>query len=95
MATQTYRIVSGAESEIHEEPHIQGSRITVRHIHERVEGAGLSPKTVAERHGLDVADVYEPLAYYYKNPEEMAEVEARHERAAEEARRRSSITPPE
>ena len=95
MATQSYRIVSGSESEIHDEPHIQGSRITVRYIHERVEVAGLPPKTVADRHGLDIADAYEALAYYHKNPEEMAEVQARHERAGEEARRRSSISPPE
>jgi uncharacterized protein (DUF433 family) len=50
---------------------------------------------VAERYNLDIADVYEALAYYHSNPEEMWRVEERHERAATEARERSSLTPPE
>jgi uncharacterized protein (DUF433 family) len=95
MATQTYRIVSSEESTVHGEPHIEGSRITVRYVHERVEERGLRPETVADRHGLDVADVYEALAYFHNNPEEMTQVEERHERAVEEAKRRSTLTPPE
>jgi uncharacterized protein (DUF433 family) len=95
MATQQYRIVSAANSEIHGEPHIEGSRITVRDIHTRVEQRGLAPEQVAERYNLDIADIYEALAYYHSNPEEMRRVEKRHERAAAEARERSSLTPPE
>lgn len=95
MATQQYRIVSGEESDIHDEPHIEGSRITVRDVHARVEQRGLSPERVAERYNLDIADVYEALAYYHNNPEEMQRVEKRHERAATEAKQRSSLTPPE
>ena len=95
MATQEYRIVSAEDSEIHNEPHIEGSRITVRDIHVRVEQRGLSPAEVAERYNLDIADVYEALAYYHSNPEKMQQVEKRHERAVEEAKRRSSLTPPD
>ena len=95
MATQEYRIVSSDESEIHNEPHIEGSRITVWDIYGRVEERGLSPGRVAERFNLDIADVYEALAYYHNNPEEMQRVEERHKRAAEEAKRRSSMTPPD
>lgn len=95
MATQEYRIISGKESEIHEEPHIEGSRVTVRDVAVRVEQRGLSPDRVAERYNLDIADVYEALAYYHNNPEEMQRVEKRHKRAGEEAKRRSSLTPPE
>lgn len=95
MATQEYRIVSGEDSEIHEEPHIEGSRVTVRDVYVRVEQRGLSPERIAERYNLDIADVYEALAYYHSNPEEMQQVEKRHERAGEEAKRRSSLTPPE
>lgn len=95
MATQEYRIVSGEESEIHDEPHIEGSRITVRDVYVRVEQRGLSPGRVAERYNLDIADVYEALAYYHNNPEEMQQVEKRHEQAGEEAKLRSSLTPPE
>lgn len=95
MATQQYTIVSAEDSEIHREPHIEGSRITVRDIHERVEGRGDPPERVAERYNLDIAEVYEALAYYHSNPEEMAAVEDRHEAAIEQARDRSSLDPPD
>ena len=95
MATQEYQIVSGEDSDVHEEPHIRGSRITVRDVRERVEVRGDAPVRVAERFDLNVADVYEALAYYHANPEEMRRAEARHERAIEEARDRSTIAPPE
>jgi len=95
MATQEYRIVSGEDSEIHDEPHIEGSRVTVRDVYVRVERRGTEPERVAERYNLDIADVYEALAYYHSNPEEMQQVEERHERAREEAKRRSSLTPPD
>ena len=95
MAAQQYRIVSSEESAIHDEPHIEGSRITVRDVRGRVEQRGLVPGRVAERFNLDIADVYEALAYYHSNPEEMRRVEERHERAAAAARERSALTPPE
>ncbi|PSP54201.1 hypothetical protein BRC74_01585 [Halobacteriales archaeon QH_7_68_42] len=84
MAVTRHRIVSGDDSEIHDEPHIEGSRVTVLHIHERVENRGLRPETVAERLNLDLADVYDALAYYHRNPEEMQAVEERRQTVAEE-----------
>ena len=72
---------SGIVREVHDEPHIEGRRITVQWIHERGEGRGLSPRTVADRHDLDVADVYRALAYYHDHPAEMREVERQRERA--------------
>ena len=95
MATQQYRIVSAEDSELHGEPHIEGSRITVRDVYGRVEQRGLAPDRVAERYNLDIADIYEALAYYHNNPEEMRQVEKRHERAAAQARERLSLTPPD
>lgn len=95
MATQRYRIVSSEESEIHNEPHIEGSRITVRDVHARVELRNLSPERVAERYNLDIADVYEALAYYHSNPEEMEKVEERHRLATADAEERSSLSPNE
>lgn len=83
MATTTRRIVSGDESDLHDEPHIEGHRITVQFIHERVEGRGLDPETIAERHGLHLADVYRALTYYHDHPEEMRAVERARERAVE------------
>jgi uncharacterized protein (DUF433 family) len=95
MATQEYHIVSGEESDIHNEPHLRGSRVTIRNVRERVEVRGDEPVRVAERLDLDVADIYEALAYYHATPEEMRRAEARHERAATEARSRSTLSPPE
>lgn len=91
MSQQSARIVQ----EVHDEPHIAGSRITVRHVYERVHGRGLRPETVAERHNLDIADVYHALAYYHEHPEEMRAVERRRNEAIESARDKTTITPPE
>ncbi len=84
MSRPQYRIVSGDESALHDEPHVEGRRITVRFVRERVEGAGIDPETVAEQHDLSVAEVYEALAYYHDNPEEMAAVESRREATVED-----------
>jgi uncharacterized protein (DUF433 family) len=91
MAQKSKRIVR----EVHDEPHIKGSRVSVRHIYKRVHERGLRPKTVADRLNLDIADVYHALAYYHDHPEEMQEVEKRHQEAAEIAREQSDMTPPE
>jgi uncharacterized protein (DUF433 family) len=95
MANQQYRIVSASESETHEEPHLPGSRITVRDIGQRVEERGDSLVRVAERFDIDLAAVYEALAYYHGNPEEMQQVEKRHERAVDVAKERSTLSPPD
>ena len=91
MSQQSARIVQ----EVHDEPHIKGSRITVRHVYERVHGRGLRPETVAERYNLDIADVYHALAYYHERPEEMREVERRRDEAIKSARQKTTITPPD
>lgn len=95
MATQRiHGIVPGEESEIHNEPHVEGTRISVRVIQARVEEAGRRPEEVADQLNLDLGDVYAALAYYHNNPSEMLQVRERHERAASEAARRSSVRPP-
>lgn len=81
--------------ELMDEPHIQGHRVSVRHVHERVEGRELTPKTVADRLGLDVADVYRALAYYHDHPEEMHEVTQRREERIEASRERGAVTGPD
>ena len=91
MSQQSARTVQ----EVHDEPHIEGSRITVRHIYERVHGLRLRPETVAERYNIDIADVYHALAYYHEHPEEMREVERRRDEAIKSAREKTTITPPD
>ena len=91
MSQQSARIVQ----EVHDEPHIEGSRITVRHVYERVHGRGLRPETVAERYNLDIADVYRALAHYHEHPERMREVERQRDEAIKSAREKTTITPPD
>ena len=91
MSQQSARIVQ----EVHDEPHIEGSRITVRHVYERVHERGLRPETVAGRYNLGIADVYHALAYYHEHPEEMREVERRRDKAIKSAREKTTITPPD
>ncbi|GAA0266483.1 DUF433 domain-containing protein [Halobacterium noricense] len=91
MSTQVRRVVSGDDSDIHDEPHIKGRRVTVQHIHERVEGHGLDPETVANRLNLSLSEIYHALAYYHDHPEEMRAVEEERERVREMAENDSGI----
>ena len=75
MSKQMNTVVSGDESEIHDEPHVRNRRITVSHIHALVEQRGLDAQMVADRFDLSVSDVYHALAYYHDHPEEMRAVE--------------------
>lgn len=70
-------VTSGAESGIHDEPHIRDRRIAVRHIHALVEERGRDAQTVADRFDLTASDVYHALAYYHDHPKEMRAVEER------------------
>lgn len=80
MSQVTRRIVQ----ELHDEPHLEGRRITVQFLKEQVEERGISPRTAADRHDLDVADVYRALTYYYDHPAEMRAVERQREEAIED-----------
>jgi uncharacterized protein (DUF433 family) len=62
------------ERDVLDEPHVQGRRIPVLTIVERVEGRGLDPGTVADRFDLDIADVYYALLYYHEQPDEFEAV---------------------
>jgi uncharacterized protein (DUF433 family) len=70
--------------ELHDEPHLEGRRITVQFVKSQVEDRGLDPRTVADRHDIDVADIYRALTYYHDHPEEMRAVERQREEAVED-----------
>jgi len=89
MAQTAKRIVR----EVHDEPHIEGERVSVRHIYAQVHERGLRPETVADRLDLDIADVYRALAYYHEHPEEMAEVERKRQETFRKARENAAISP--
>lgn len=91
MPEQTGRIVRKLMSE----PHIEGRRISVINIHDRVERRGLEPRTVADRYDLDVADVYHALAYYHDNPSEMKRLRENREKAADEIERQAEADRPD
>ena len=93
MAEQVHRIVSAEASDLHDEPHIAGSRITVRSVHAKVEQGDLSPQALADRHNLDVADVYHALAYYHEHPDEMREIERQRAATIEAAREQATTGP--
>jgi uncharacterized protein (DUF433 family) len=80
MSQVTRRIVR----ELHDEPHLEGRRITALFVKTQVEDRGLEPRTVADRHDLDVADVYRALTYYHDHPEEMRTVEHQREEAVQD-----------
>jgi uncharacterized protein (DUF433 family) len=65
-------------------PRIDGRRIGVHHIAERVLDAGESPEQVAADYDLDIADVYRALVYYYDNSEEMREIQAERQSVSDE-----------
>jgi uncharacterized protein (DUF433 family) len=79
MSQVTRRIVR----KLHDEPHLEGRRLTVQFVKTQVEDRGLEPRTVADRHDVDVADVYRALTYYYDHPGEMRTVERQREAAVE------------
>jgi len=80
MAERSARRVA---SDLMDEPHIVGRRISVRQAHALVEERGIDPETVADRYDLDVADIYRALAYYHDHPRQMGDVKAEREEAME------------
>lgn len=90
MAQTAGRIVQ----EVHDEPHLEGRRLTVRFLRTQVEERGLAPHVVADKYDLDVADIYRALAYYYDHPDEMRAVEQRRSERID-ANRDRAITGPD
>ncbi|ESS10079.1 MAG: hypothetical protein A07HN63_00154 [uncultured archaeon A07HN63] len=96
MAVQT----AGVAENLLDEPHVEGRRISVLQLRDRVEEIGDTPETTAEDYDLDLAAVYQALAYYHTHPEKMASVrEARKEktdarREKIEANRPDGVSPP-
>ena len=85
--------MSASESETHEGPYLPRSRITVRNTGQRVKERGDSPVRVTERFDIDLAAVYEALAYYHGNPEEMRRVEEHWAEPADKAEEMTTVRP--
>jgi len=81
-------------TDLMDEPHIEGRRITVRNVQDWAEGRGLDPRTVADRFNLDVAEVYAALAYYHDHPSLMKSLREARERALADVRERAESDRP-
>jgi uncharacterized protein (DUF433 family) len=96
MAVQT----SGVAEDLLDEPHVEGRRISVLQLRDRVEAVGDTPQAVAADYDLDLAAVYQALAYYHTHTEEMAAVRAAREEKTDALReeiaanRPDGVTPP-
>ncbi|RJX48482.1 DUF433 domain-containing protein [Halonotius pteroides] len=96
MAIQT----SGVAETLLDEPHVEGRRISVLQLRDRVEEIGDTPPATAADYDLDLAAVYQALAYHHTHPEKMAAVrEARQtqtdaRREEIDANRPDGVTPP-
>ncbi|WP_248516762.1 DUF433 domain-containing protein [Salinarchaeum laminariae] len=88
MAQAARRIVT----EFHDEPHLEGRRVTVRRLQGLVEGTGQPASEVAAEFDLSVADVYAALQYYHTHPDEMAAAEERRAKSEESARQAGAKT---
>ena len=71
-------------------PRIEGTRIGVRHVKERVVDGDEDPFAVAGEYDLDVSEVFAALAYYYDNLEAMREREFEREDRLREIRKESA-----
>lgn len=65
------------------DPRIEGTRIAVLDVKQRVIDNGDDPHVVAGEYQISMADLFHALAYYYDHREEFRE----REREADEARR--------
>ena len=74
-------------------PRIEGTRISVLHVYDTVVAGDTDPARAANALELSLGEVYEALAYYYNNPEEMRTHCATQDEAREELRRRA-VKPP-
>ena len=84
--------VRGIVTELHDEPHLEGRRVTVRRVQSLVEKAGEPAPEVAEDLNLNVADVYAALQYYHSHPEEIQEAERKQRQREDDAKQSGAVT---
>lgn len=78
--------VRGVVTEIEDEPHIEGRRLTVRRIGALAEKRGLPADAIADRFDLSLAEVYNALSFYHAHADLMAELESDRQRRIEHSR---------
>jgi uncharacterized protein (DUF433 family) len=84
--------IVASEDTLGGDPRLEGRRISVLQIAERVLTHDQSPENVADQLDVTMAEVHEALAYYYEHVEEMNEIRERHREL--EADLEEAATPP-
>jgi len=91
MARHARRIAT----DLMDQPHVAGHRVSVRRIHALVEDRELAPAEVADSLELDLADVYDALAYFHDHRDEMEGVERRREAVIRKVKGQGAIAGPD
>lgn len=55
------------------QPRLDGHRISVLQIAERVHEQGMDPETITAEFDIELADIHRALTYYYDNIDEMTQ----------------------
>lgn len=76
------------------EPRLDGRRVTVLQVAERVVTHDRAPERVADQLDISIAEVHHALAYYYDHVDEMNEIRDRH-RELEGELEEEATPPPE
>ena len=84
--------IAASEGVLGGEPRLEGRRISVFQIAERILTHDQSPEYVADKLDISLAEVHEARAYYYEHVEEMNEI--REQRREVEAELEEVATPP-
>jgi uncharacterized protein (DUF433 family) len=85
--------ITSDEDVLHGLPRIDGTRISVLHVYDMIVDGETDPAGVADALDLALGEVYEALAYYYNNPEEMRSYRAEQDAAREALRERAIESP--
>lgn len=72
---------------------LEGRRISVLQIADRVLTHGQSPEYVADQFDVTLAETPEPLAYYYDNVDEMSDIRERQREFETKLEGRATPTP--
>ncbi|TKX66091.1 DUF433 domain-containing protein [Halorubrum sp. GN11GM_10-3_MGM] len=72
------------------EPRVEGTRVTVRDIKQRVIDAGEDPHVVAGEYGISMAACFGALAYYYEHRDTFEDTEREAERTRRDGERRTA-----
>lgn len=76
------------------EPRLDGRRVSVLQVAERIVTHGQEPEHVADQLDISLAEVHRALAYYYDHVDEMNEIRDRH-RKLEAELEEAATSPPE